>query len=142
MRYEFIVPGEPVAKQRPKARMIRSGGRMTVSMRTPKKTLEYESRVAEACVDVPRFEPGPVRVAIITVFERPKRLMRKKDPDGRILKVTRPDIDNVVKSILDGMREVWSDDSVVCDVRAEKYYAAKDEEPMAIVTVESMCELS
>jgi Holliday junction resolvase RusA-like endonuclease len=68
--------------------------------------------------------------------------MRKKDPEGRMLKVTRPDIDNVVKSILDGMREVWSDDSVVCDVRAEKYYAAKGEEPHALVTVEAMCEPS
>lgn len=111
-----------------------------MSMRTPKKTLEYEGRVADACADVPRFEPGPVRVAIITVFERPKRLMRKKDPEGRILKVTRPDIDNVVKSILDGMREVWSDDSVVCDVRAEKYYAAKGEKPHAHVIVEGIGE--
>jgi hypothetical protein len=40
------------------------------------------------------------------------------------------------------MREVWSDDSVVCDVRAEKYYAAKGEEPHALVTVEAMCEPS
>tara|TARA_R100001129_G_scaffold69966_2_gene47710 strand:- start:18806 stop:19234 length:429 start_codon:yes stop_codon:yes gene_type:complete len=141
MQFEFTVPGEPVAKQRPKARMVRiGGGRMTVKMRTPKKTLDYEAKVAESCADIPRFEPGPIRVAVVFVFERPKRLMRKKDPQGRVWKTTRSDVDNCLKALLDGMAGLWSDDAVVCDVRAEKYYAAKGEKPHAAVMIEAINE--
>jgi len=66
--------------------------------------------------------------------------MRKKDPQGRVWKTTRSDVDNCLKSLLDGMAGLWTDDAVVCDVRAEKYYAAKGEEPHAAVMIEAIHE--
>jgi len=64
---------------------------------------------------------------MIFVSKRPQRLFRKKDNDGRILKTTKPDIDNMVKMVLDIMTKwkVWTDDYQVVSIQAEDYYCGK-----------------
>lgn len=63
---------------------------------------------------------GPIRLFIILYFDKksPKKLWGK-------LKITRPDVDNFCKSLIDQMSQVgfWKDDSQVADLHIIKRYA-------------------
>lgn len=41
----LVIPGDPVPKGRPRAKIRKRGRKMTVSMATPKETAEYEKRI-------------------------------------------------------------------------------------------------
>jgi|TARA_R110000824_G_scaffold171454_3_gene349089 Holliday junction resolvase RusA-like endonuclease len=71
------------------------------------------------------------------IFKRPQRLNRKKDPDGLIPHTGKPDLDNVIKSILDGMNgRTYKDDSQVCSFgECAKYYSEKDGKPRVEVDI-------
>jgi Holliday junction resolvase RusA-like endonuclease len=47
----FTVLGEPVGKERPRARGFMVAGKIITSMYTPKKTKDYERHVAMLCVE-------------------------------------------------------------------------------------------
>ena len=69
----------------------------------------------------------PVEVEIAAFAHRPKRLMRKKDPDGVVWKVSKPDADNICKCVLDSlvMGGIVRDDSCVVSVRILDFFAEK-----------------
>lgn len=150
----FVVPGQPVAKGRPRATSIGGHARMF----TPAKTRTYEALVQHRATvaredaswlmeDAGHPFPwaGPLRVELVAVFRRPGRLFRKKDPAGRIHHDKRPDLDNVAKAILDGMDKagVWGDDAQVAELEPKKVYGAivgerrekASEDPHVLVTV-------
>ena len=79
----------------------------------------------------PMCSHGVCRVDVVAVFPRPKRLMRKKDPQHRVWHSSKPDIDNVCKSALDSMvmAGIIRDDTQVVILTAKSVYAAKDEGP-------------
>lgn len=86
---------------------------------------------------------GPISVSIVFLFSRPKRLMRKKDPAGRIPHTSKPDRDNLDKAVLDVLTatEVLADDAIVCQGSIAKWYCALDEPPGAeIIIEEASCE--
>ena len=74
---------------------------------------------------------GPVRVDIVAVFPRPQRLNPKRFPDGVVAKHSRPDLDNIIKAVNDGVGLatglIWNDDGQVQTLRAEAYYAERDQ---------------
>lgn len=114
---------DPVALGRP--RMSRWGAY------TPKKSKAYQKDMLST-IDV-EHEPlvGPVKVSMTFCHKRPQRLNRKKDTVARIPKTTKPDIDNMIKMVLDVLTkaEVWNDDNQVVCVTAEDWYCNKNEEP-------------
>lgn len=122
----FTIPGEPVAKGRPK--VSTAGG--FARAYTPKRTRTYEGIVRDAAAaaveqaggDWPLV--GPLHVDIRAVFKRPGRLFRRADHDGLIPHDRRPDLDNVIKAVLDGMdgAGVWQDDAQVAELSASKFY--------------------
>ena len=122
----FVVPGDPVPKGRP--RISARGGYARAY--TPKATRDYEAAVCAAATAAreqargPWPIVGPVRVEVSAVFARPGRLFRQADPDGRVPHDKRPDLDNVLKAILDGMDQagVWGDDGQVCELAATQWY--------------------
>jgi len=133
MILEFVVPGEPVAKARP--RLSASGHAYT-----PKKTKNYERLVAGLAKKQWLFAPmrGALKLRVTCVFKRPKRLMRKADPDERLYKITRPDLDNCIKCLADSLHVVMNDDAQIVWIEASKMYAAKDEEPHVLIRLESV----
>jgi len=136
--YAFVVPGPPTPKGRPRFGRTKTGRVVT---RTPKATRIYESivRAHALATSPPNPLDGPVRVTIAAVLERPKRLMRKKDPDEELAHDRRPDVDNIAKAILDALDGwFWRDDAQVAELHCSKVYAAKDGRPMVAVTVETM----
>ena len=69
---------------------------------------------------------GPVGVDVRCVLARPKRLTRKADADGLLWAPKRPDVDNLVKTVLDGCAAAWGDDAQVVRLTATKVYAERD----------------
>lgn len=126
---EFEVIGEAVGKARP--RVCRSNG--GVRAFTPQKTKDYERKVRRAYLE--QVGPGPVslekalEVEILIFVEPPKNTSKKRRDlmlSGGVRPTKKPDVDNVVKAILDSLNGVaYSDDKQVVSVRAEKWYAKK-----------------
>ena len=134
----FEVPMPPRGKGRPR-HTVRNG---RVMVYTPKETKSWEAQVGIAslvCRPAMVME-GPVRVDILAVMPRPKRLLRKKDPNGLIWCLTKPDSDNIRKSVLDALKTWWRDDSQVVDGRTLKVYAERNGHPRVIVRVRSWNE--
>ncbi len=129
----FRIPMQPIGKGR--GRIVKLGKH--AGIKTPDKTrawlTEFSMRAARYAPRVPL--DCPVQVSIVAVFERPKRLRRKKDPDGRMWHDRRPDADNVAKAVLDAMSRWWADDSRVVHLDVVKLYTAKDEQPCVEVRV-------
>lgn len=125
--FSFTVPGEPVAKGR--ARAFVRGGR--VAHYTPDKTERYEARVAtfaQQAMAGARPLEGGVALSVVARFSIPASWSKKRRQaamDGLEQVTKRPDLDNVLKAIKDGMSGVaWLDDSqVVRLVDCRKVYA-------------------
>jgi Holliday junction resolvase RusA-like endonuclease len=108
----------------------------------PASAKAWKRAVAEAGRFMRPHAPlaGPLRVSLTFRLKRPKRLLRKKDPDGPVLHTAKPDGDNLAKGVLDALTVDgwWTDDSTVSELVVRKEYHAKGEEPGALVTVEEM----
>lgn len=133
----FTVPGEPVAKGRPRATTVNGHARMY----TPAKTAQYEQLVAvyaAAAMDKAPLMEHPVRLHLGIYCKVPGSWSKKKRTDalaGIERPAKKPDIDNIVKSLADGMNGiVWVDDSQIVELVCSKHYAL---EPYVSVKVTS-----
>jgi len=134
---EFTVPGIPKAKGRP--RFFRRGTH--VGTYTDKASAAFEDSVAfhAQAAGITLME-GPVRISITAIWPM-KGQPRKTSPRPSIWKPTRPDLDNVIKSICDGLNGIaFQDDSQVCVVIARKVHAAQGEGARTIVKLEEIEE--
>ena len=110
MIVKFTIPGPAQAKQRP--RVNRNTGRIY----TPGATHKYEKLVKESYGDNPCFEDQFISIKILFKFEVPKSYSKKKRAEALAgnLKPTKADIDNYIKSVLDGLNGVaWRDDRYI-----------------------------
>lgn len=139
----FLV--SPTAKGRPRFNAV------TQRVYTPKKTLWFEDTVqlqAKAFLaSLPRKleEQGllpfgedkafalplfactiPLSVTVELYFPRTETLKARKLPQGLMWKVTKPDLDNLIKSLFDALNEVvWEDDRQIVETTIRKMYVAK-----------------
>lgn len=123
----FTVPGKPHGKGRP--RVGRVGPH--VRMFTPQETIDYESRVAHAAFAAlggERMFECAVAANLFIDCEVPGSWsQRKRDRAiaGEVFPTTKPDADNVIKAVFDGLNGVlWRDDVLVVDCRVRKRYSA------------------
>lgn len=130
MKVEFIVPGVPVGKARPRVTMTHTY--------TPKKTKDYEQHVRECWMEQShkRFPDGTaLEMNILAYFPIPKSVSKKKHRemvDAYHLK--KPDLDNVIKSIADAVNGyAFGDDSQLAVVTAAKRYS---EDPKVVVRIQ------
>ena len=124
MIYEFEMPGEIVGKARP--RMNTRTGRAY----TPTNTKMYEYALRQWFIrEYPYFTPieTRVKVTIIAYFDIPKSTSKKKEAEmlsESISPTKKPDIDNIIKIILDAMNKfAFKDDTQVTKLEIEKKYA-------------------
>ena len=120
MIYEFEMPGEIIGKARP--RMNTRTGRAY----TPPKTKLYEYSLRQwFCINYPNFKQieGRVKVLVIAYFDIPKSTSKKKRNEmllNNISPTKKPDIDNILKIVLDGMNKfAYKDDTQVTRSRKE-----------------------
>ena len=123
----FTVPGQPQGKGRPRIGKVGQHARMF----TPAKTVAYEGLVAHAAQQAMRgaaLFSGAVACNVFLDCEVPASWSAKKQRmalAAEVLPTTKPDADNVVKAIFDGLNGVlWRDDVLVVDLRVRKRYAA------------------
>lgn len=130
----FSVEGNPRGKQRP--RMARRG-RRTITY-TPQETLEYERRIRESFLLSSLKEELPLRgklaIEVVAVFPRTKALSFQykngtyKHGRERFFHAVKPDADNVLKCVLDGIGDyIEGGDSRVVHAVITKVYAGVDE---------------
>lgn len=134
MIYEFEMIGEIVGKARP--RMNTRTGRAY----TPPKTKNYEYFLRQWFIrEYPNFKPieKRVEVTIIAYFDIPKSTSKKKALEmvnGIISPTKKPDIDNIVKIILDALNKfAFKDDTQVTKLNVEKVYS---EQPKVYIKIE------
>ena len=120
----FTIPGPAQAKQRPRMN-VRTG-----RIYTPGATHKYEKLVEESYGDNPCFEDQFISIKILFKFEVPKSYSKKKRDEALAgnLRPTKGDIDNYIKSVLDGLNKVaFLDDKYICNITAEKVFAEENE---------------
>lgn len=124
---DFIVDGKPQGKQRPRF------SRISKTVYTPTKTAKYEKQIAKAytesggkCIPADCY----VSVSVSAFFPIPKSYSKKKREDclERILRPDKkPDIDNILKVVLDALNKVaYEDDKQVVEAIGRKYYTEGD----------------
>ena len=127
MIYEFEVPGKVIGKGRPRLNSY------TGTVYTPTKTKDYETLVEEYfLLKYPRFKvlEGRLKVCIIAYFAIPKST--KKVDINEMLKnsispTKKPDIDNIVKIVLDSMNKfAFKDDIQITKLEVEKRYSLEE----------------
>lgn len=137
---QFTVPGQPVAKGRPRFRIVRpKDGPEFVNAYTDAQTVAYEARVSQAAKIAmdgrfPSFLPIEImvelRMQIPESWTKKKRLAASM---GQVRATKKPDADNVLKGIKDAMNGiVWADDAQVVLLTVRKLYHA---DPAVIVAV-------
>jgi Holliday junction resolvase RusA-like endonuclease len=108
LKYSFLIDGKPKPKERP--RMTRRGRTYT-----PKATLEAEQRIRDA-YSGPLFT-GPVAMYVTFEKDHTEVTIRPADWTSGL----RGDIDNYVKTILDGLQgKAFDNDRQVVHLQAAK----------------------
>ena len=127
MIYEFEVPGKIIGKGRPRINSY------TGSVYTPTRTKDYETLVEQYfMLKYPRFKPfeGRVQVEISAFFEIPKSAKNADKElmlDNKINPTKKPDIDNIVKIVLDAMNGIaFYDDTQITKLYVEKLYSTTE----------------
>lgn len=115
MYVKFRVPGQPIPKQRP--RRGRGG-----HFYTPKRSKVWEEQVGYAYV-----------AASDRSFRTPVMVVMMFDRSGYV----KADIDNMVKSCLDGLNNVaWKDDEQVRGLIATLSYGADSDSPGVTIIIQ------
>jgi len=151
----FTIPGEPVAKKAP---VFTTAGGFPHAYPN-KKTDTYENLVSMIARTYAPESPleTPISIIINAVFSRPNYLSKRSSRTGKLLHasegrmphITRPDVDNIAKSVLDGIKKIgiFRDDSQVAKLVVCKSYTMMiagrsgspcEEQPHVHVTVEEL----
>jgi len=141
MRLEITLPGKPYPQ--PRIRVSKFGA---YHPKEHKQKIKKTSMFLKESADLQKWEytEGPIRVTIVTVCRLPKRFARKRKPivaasGKRFYKISKPDIDNYTKYILDAATyagNIWLDDSQVTELIQKKFTGNQDEEPYTNVIIE------
>ena len=131
----FFVAGEPQPKGSTRSFYVKKIDRV-VTTTTNKNTKQWQLRIAmeaqhaNEARTVSFFEPDKghgYEVEALFLFSRPKSLPKKVRSNTK-----RPDLDKLVRALLDGLADILiPDDSQVVSIRASKRYIEPGETPRA-----------
>lgn len=127
-RIQFVVPGPPQGKARPRVVRAKNGMSMTY---TPDKTVAYEELVRlrfKAATQGFRFsDDAQLAMQITAFYPIPKSKSKRIQADmlaGVLRPTKKPDCDNIVKIICDALNGIaYRDDAQIVKVQAAKEYA-------------------
>lgn len=120
MTHYFFIPGKPYPLKRP--RRAANGGMFDPAENRAAKSAI--GTIARQFISTPIN--GAVNVKIQFNIARPKAHFGKKylKPSAPMFHGQKPDIDNLIKTVFDGLNGVaWADDAQVNEIRASKDWA-------------------
>lgn len=128
-KLSITIQGIPRAKQSARFRIAKKGRKQFV-MSYQKKTVK--DRADSIKIQVKNQLPlnfkiydNPIGVRVIFTFP-PLKGWSKKKLRNTVYKDVKPDIDNLLKSLFDGMNGVvYTDDAKICEVSASKIFGLK-----------------
>ena len=127
MGFEFEVIGDIKGKARPRVNTY------TCKAYTPENTKDYEMLIKQYFkLKYPRFVPLENRVAvnIVAQFKIPKTVTKKDKgliEEGLLSPTKKPDIDNIVKIVLDALNKMaFKDDNQITKLEVEKIYGQEE----------------
>lgn len=138
---KLFIPCIPIAQPRQRHRIAKAkSGATFVQNFTPtdspvnafKATLRdaFARHRLSAAVGVKPIIDGPVELHIVFVMPRPCSMLWKTKPMPRVPHTIKPDVDNLLKSLKDGLTGiVFRDDKQIWKVVAEKWIADGTEQP-------------
>lgn len=116
---------EPVEQARPRATRMGRG----IRLYDPKKVSVYKKQLAMMCKFQYKDQPLSGQLTVNLKFYRHvQSSVSKKERKLRLIGAHRPtvkpDVDNYIKSTLDGLNGLlWEDDAHIVKLVAEKYYS-------------------
>jgi len=125
--YTFVLPFLPAPKGRPRV------GKFGVY--TPKKTRDSENQIKDFIFSFSKlFFEQPTKMAIGVELQftmiRPKS-SKKKYP------TVKPDIDNLIKTLLDAMNGIiYADDNQIIDLSASSRYGEEEKTKIKLILIE------
>ena len=137
----FTVPGKPQGKAR--ARTYYNPKTKAMSSTTPDKTVLYENFICTRYMEAAEEQRFPdevyIKVRIQAFYEVPKscsKVRRTAMLNGELLPAKKPDIDNVIKAVLDALNKVaYRDDNQVVELQIRKQYS---ERPRLEICIEEL----
>lgn len=133
MKYQFEVPGAIKGKGRPRVNSY------TGTVYTPTTTKDYEYLVEQYfLLKYPKYKilEGRIEVSITATFAIPKSTKKQdivKMLENSISPTKKPDIDNIVKIILDSMNKfAFKDDTQITKLSVEKKYGLEEKIEISI----------
>lgn len=135
-KVEFIVPGEPKGKGRPRV-VTRNGFSKAY---TPQETANYENLVRveyELQTNRYKFSDGSfLAMRIDAYYPIPKSVSKKRRAmmvSGEIRPIKKPDADNIAKIFGDSLNMIaYKDDTQIVEFKCYKYYS---DDPCVKVTI-------
>ena len=134
--YSFEIPGVPVPKARPRAST--RGGHVVMYTPTASKNFEYQiKQIASKEITTPLM--AAVDISIIFYLPRPKNMIWKTKPMPALYHTKKPDLDNLIKSTIDGLNTIaFRDDSQVASIQASKLICSGSDIPKTIINITSI----
>ena len=127
MGFEFEVIGDIKGKARPRVNTY------TCKAYTPECTKDYEMLIKQYFkLKYPRYVPleNRVSVKIVAQFKIPKNATKKDKElikEGKLSPAKKPDIDNIIKIILDALNKMaFKDDNQITKIEVEKIYGEEE----------------
>lgn len=123
---DIVVLGDPVAQERTKVNF------WTHQVYDPAKSKRYKKKIREEarnlCDSVPYFAPKTPLVITACIYRTIPQSFNKQEKElaeiGDKLPVTRPDVDNYLKGILDALNGVaYKDDNQITAIHVYKFYS-------------------
>lgn len=162
----FTIPGEPAGQPRPRARAVPIGrGKYSARVFQPARERGTDGVMRDLPITVwrrhvarvvarnlpPESWTGPVRLEVVFWFERTQEYQRRKHSPGEIPHTVRPDVDNLIKAVMDELveqregqvitrRGILHDDNCVCELSVRKAWAERGAGPGAHVTLTRLAE--
>jgi Holliday junction resolvase RusA-like endonuclease len=127
----YIINGNPIPLARPRM----GQGHVYDSQKKEKLIYGLDLRNQHGHEDI---HEGPIHVAITFFMKMPSNLSQsnKRELIGRYHFI-RPDIDNLVKMILDcGNGVLWKDDAIIASLSAHKVYSAKPHTKIVVIQLD------
>lgn len=147
----LMIPGQPVAKNRPRFARIGKGVRTYSDQSDEEQLWVMVARQQLKKFTVQRFcgFNGPVSMKIVFWMKRPAShfgsgknsgILKASAPSAPIIK---PDIDNFLKHVMDCLNHcvIWQDDSFVVGVDARKRYALPGTEPRTEIVLRDVIDV-